>query len=276
MDGAQAGKLAAARHAAGLVEDGMRVGLGTGSTATLFVRALGERARAGLRIVGVPTSEATGALARAEGIPVATLEEYPRLDIDIDGADAVDPALNLLKGLGGALLREKIVAAAADRFVVIVDESKVVGALAEAPLIPVEVVPFGWSRAAAALAGLGARVTRRPRLDAPSEPFVTDGGHYVLDCVFADLSDPAAIASSIKALTGVVDHGLFIGMASVAVVGGLDGGARAITARRPSTPAPAGGRAGSASFSAMGQEGLDGADEFSPLPRAGRGAGGED
>ncbi len=225
-DAQEGGKIAAARHAAGLVEEGMLVGLGSGSTAALFVQALGERVRAGLRVTGVPTSDATARLAQAEGIALATLEEYPRLDMDIDGADAVDPALNLLKGLGGALLREKIVASAAARFVVIVDESKVFARLSDAPLVPVEVVPFGWSRTQVALEALGATVTQRVRRDEPEQVFITDGGHYVLDCRFADLSDPVALAARVKALTGVVDHGLFIGMATMAVVGAADGTVR--------------------------------------------------
>lgn len=228
-DARQAGKVAAARHAAGLVEDGMVVGLGSGSTAALFVQALGARVRgegAGLRVIGVPTSDATARLAQAEGIALATLEEYPRLDMDIDGADAIDPTLNLLKGLGGALLREKIVAAAAARFVVIADESKVVGSLAESPLVPVEVIPFGWSQTQAALEALGAAVTRRARRDDPAQLFITDGGHVICDCRFADLSDPVALAARVKALTGVVDHGLFIGMAGVAVIGMADGTVR--------------------------------------------------
>jgi ribose 5-phosphate isomerase A len=224
----QQGKEAAARYAAGLVEEGMVVGLGSGSTAALFVRALGVRVRAGLRIVGVPTSQATENLARAEGISLTTLEEQPHLDLDVDGADAVDPALELLKGLGGALLREKIVAAAAARFVVIVDESKLVTALSQTPLVPVEVIPFGWLRTAAALERLGATVARRARRDAPAEPFVTDGGHYVLDCRFADLADPAVVGARIKALTGVVDHGLFIGLATEAIVGHADGRVRVL------------------------------------------------
>jgi len=225
-DAQQAGKIAAARHAAGLVEDGMLVGLGSGSTAALFVQALGARVRAGLRLTGVPTSEATARLAGAEGIALTTLEERPRLDMDIDGADAVDPALNLLKGLGGALLREKIVAASAARFVVIVDESKAFARLSDAPLVPVEVVPFGWSRAVYALEALGATVTRRARRDDPGQPFITDGGHYIFDCRFADLTDPGALAARVKSLTGVVDHGLFIDMASMAVVGASDGTVR--------------------------------------------------
>ena len=224
----QPGKEAAGRYATGLVEDGMVVGLGSGSTAALFVRALGERVRAGLRIVGVPTSQATEVLARAEGIGLATLEERPHLDLDVDGADAVDPALNLLKGLGGALLREKIVAAAAARFAVIVDEGKLVASLSRTPLVPVEVIPFGWMRTASALERLGATVTRRARRDAPAEPLVTDGGHFVLDCRFADLSDPVATGAQIKALTGVVDHGLFIGLATEAIVGGADGSVRVL------------------------------------------------
>ena len=156
----QLGKEAAARYAAGLVEEGMVVGLGSGSTAALFVRALGERVRAGLRIVGVPTSQTTADLARAQGISLTTLEEHPHLDLDVDGADAVDPALNLLKGLGGALLREKIVAAASTRFAVIVDESKLVTALSQTPLVPVEVIPFGWLRTMAALENQSRRAGR--------------------------------------------------------------------------------------------------------------------
>ena len=224
----QLGKEAAGRHAAGLVEDGMVVGLGSGSTAALFVRALGERVRAGLRIVGVPTSQTTADLARAQGMSLTTLEEHPHLDLDVDGADAVDPALGLLKGLGGALLREKIVAAAAARFAVIVDESKLVTSLSQTPLVPVEVIPFGWLRTAAVLERLGATVARRARRDAPAEPLVTDGGHFVLDCRFADLSDPVATGAQIKALTGVVDHGLFIGLATEAIVGGADGSVRVL------------------------------------------------
>ncbi len=231
-EAAELGKDAAARYAAGLVEDGMVLGLGTGSTAVRFVRALGERVRAGLRVVGVPTSESTGALARSEGILVATLEDYPRLDLDIDGADAVDPHLNLLKGLGGALLREKIVAAAADRFAVIVDESKWVTTLTEGGLVPVEVVPFGWSRTKVELEDLGATATLRVQLGQPGQPYITDGGHLILDCRFDDLSDPASLAAQMKALVGVVDHGIFIDMATMAVIGSLDGHVRVVERTR--------------------------------------------
>src|SRR5579871_1154168 len=219
MTDAQRGKEAAARYAATLVEDGMRLGLGTGSTATLFVRALGARVRGGLRVVGVATSVATENEARAEGITVSTLEETPLLDLAIDGADAVDPSLNLLKGLGGALLREKIVAAAAARFIAIVDEGKLVDALARAPLVPVEIIPFGWRRTQAVIEELGAAAARRPNRETAAEPFITDGGHYILDCRFSDLSDPSAVAARLKSVTGVVEHGLFIGMASAALVG---------------------------------------------------------
>ena len=232
MDIAPAEKEAAARYAAGLVEEGMCVGLGTGSTAVLFVRALGERVRAGLRIVGVPTSIATEALATTEGIPLTTLEDQPLLDMAFDGADAVDPDLNLVKGLGGALFREKIVASAAKRFVVVVDESKLVQTLAEAPLIPVEVAPFGWKRAVAAIERLGAVATRRMTPDTPSQPFITDGGHYILDCHFIDFAQPAQVAAQLKALTGVIDHGLFIGMASEVIVGKADGSAQVVRSRK--------------------------------------------
>jgi len=227
-EAAELGKEAVARYAAGLVEDGMVLGLGTGTTAVRFVRALGERVRAGLRVVGVPTSEATGALARSEGILVATLEDYPRLDLDIDGADAVDPNLNLLKGLGGALLREKIVAAASGRFAVIVDRSKWVTTLTEGGLVPVEVVPFGWSRTKVELEDLGATATLRARPDEPDHPYITDGGHLILDCRFDDLSDPVEIAARMKALVGVVDHGIFIGMATMAIIGSPDGHVRVV------------------------------------------------
>ena len=227
-EAAELGKDAVARYAAGLVEDGMVLGLGTGSTAVRFIRVLGERVRAGLRVVGVPTSEVTGALARSEGISVATLEDYPRLDLDIDGADAVDPHLNLLKGLGGALLREKIVAAASDRFAVIVDRSKWVTTLTEGGLVPVEVVPFGWSRTKVELEDLGATVTLRPRPDGPDHPYITDGGHLILDCRFDDLSDPASLAARMKALVGVVDHGIFIDMATMAIIGSPDGHVRVV------------------------------------------------
>lgn len=221
----QAGQKAlAARRAVAEVQDGMVLGLGTGSTSALVVSELGRRIeREGLRVVGVPTSEATMAQARALSIPLATLDQHPQLDLDIDGADEVDPRRDLIKGLGGALLREKIIALAARRLVIVVDESKVVSRLGEHAPVPVEVVPFGWRRTAAELVALGAE----PRLRAAAAgPFQTDGGHFILDCRFAEGRDLAELAGALKALTGVVEHGLFCGMRPTVVVGGADGGCR--------------------------------------------------
>jgi ribose 5-phosphate isomerase A len=209
-------KRRAATYAATLVEDGMKVGLGSGSTSRLFLQALADRVRAGLRCVGVPTSEATARIAESLGMAITTLEEEPDLDLAIDGADEVDPALNLIKGGGGALLREKIVASAARRFVVIVDHSKLVPSLGTNWAVPVEVVPFGWTRTSAALIALGAQTTRRER---DGTAYLTDGGHCILDCRFGAIAEPAMLAVKIKALTGVVDHGLFVHLASMVVVG---------------------------------------------------------
>ncbi|MGH2442430.1 MAG: ribose-5-phosphate isomerase RpiA [Chloroflexota bacterium] len=219
INGDQAAKQAAALYAACMVEDGMIVGLGTGSTAAPFVRELGARVRAGLRVTGVATSDATARLARGEGIALTTLEDRPRLDMDIDGADAVDPALNLVKGLGGALLREKIVAFAAKRFVVVVHRAKMVSSLAEVPLIPVEIVQFGWSRTRDELEELGATATRRVAHEGSERPFITDGGNFILDCTFTQMLDPGETAARVKGLIGVVEHGLFVGMATDVVIG---------------------------------------------------------
>ncbi len=202
-------KAEAAEAAVAEVEDGMVLGLGTGTTAALAVSALGRRVAAGLRVIGIPTSERTAAQARALGIPLTTLAEHPVIDLTIDGADAVHTGtLDLIKGLGGALLREKIVASASRRMVVIVDGSKLKAALA-GPL-PVEIVAFGWpatqARVAAILPGPVLRLH-------DGAPVVTDGGNYLLDCP-GDFPDPAALAARLKSVTGVVDHGLFIGLAS--------------------------------------------------------------
>ena len=208
-------KLAAAEAAAALVEDGMVVGLGSGSTAGLAVRAIGRR---GPRIVGVATSEKTAELARGLGIALATLAERPRLDLTIDGADEVEVGtLHLVKGLGGALLREKIVACATARLVIVADESKVVERLtaAERP-IPVEVVPFAWESTAGRLRGIGAEPTLR-------EGFVTDGGHFILDCRWREMGPAAEMARRLDGVVGVVEHGLFIGMAEQAIIGGPNG-----------------------------------------------------
>ncbi len=217
----QAGqKRAAAVRAADEVRAGMIVGLGSGTTAAVLVARLAERVREGLRFTGVPTSEATARQARSLGIPLATLDEHPELDLDLDGADEVDGRRNLIKGLGGALLREKIVAAAARRLVIIVDESKLVERLGERAPLPVEVVRFGWRRTAAALRALGADPALRGSAD---DPFVTDGGNVILDCRFPLGADLAALADAIKLTVGVVEHGLFVGLRPTVVVGRADG-----------------------------------------------------
>jgi ribose 5-phosphate isomerase A len=219
-------KRQAAARALDHVRDGMRLGLGTGSTARHFVELLGERVRAGLDIVGVPTSEATRADAVRCGVPLTTLEDIDRLDLTIDGADEIDPALNLIKGGGGALLREKIVAAASDRMIVIADESKWVATLGHFPL-PIEVVPFGIAatrRAMAeafAAAGVAGDLALRQGRD--GHVFVTDGGHWILDAKLGRIGDAARLAGLLNAIPGVVEHGLFIGLASMAVLAGDKG-----------------------------------------------------
>lgn len=208
--------------AADLVEDGMVIGLGTGSTAAFLVQALAQRLRAGLRIVGaVPTSQETARLASNLGIPLVTLEHYPVLDLALDGADEIDPDLNLIKGGGGALLREKVVATAARRFVVIGDASKLVQRLGTHFALPVEVVPFALGPVRRQLEELGAQVQIRLR---EQHPFVTDNQNYILDCRFPNgISDPAHLQTSIRAIVGVVDHGLFLGIARQALVAGPGG-----------------------------------------------------
>jgi ribose 5-phosphate isomerase A len=217
-------KLEAARRALDLVEPGMRLGLGTGSTARHFVDLVGERVAAGLAVRCVATSEATAAQAKALAIPIVTLNELPELDLTVDGADEVDPDLRLIKGGGGALLREKIVAAASRRMAVIVDEGKLVRRLGAFPL-PVEVVPFGLTatrrhieRAFVEL-GLAGPI----RLRGDTTPFVTDGGHYILDCSLGAIPDPEHLAESLSRIPGVVEHGLFLGYAQTAIVARADG-----------------------------------------------------
>lgn len=202
--------------AAEFVEDGMRVGLGTGTTAQWLVERLGERVRAGLRVRCVPTSRRTEEQARGLGIPLVTLGEVGELDIAIDGADEIGPGLALIKGGGGALLREKLVASAARRFVVIADKSKQVEVLGRFPL-PVEVVQFGWeltARRVAAVVGVEPFLRR----DTGGEPFVTDNGNYILDCRCGAIPDPARTERELKSLTGVVESGLFVNMADLAIV----------------------------------------------------------
>lgn len=206
----------AAHRAAEYVKDGMVVGLGTGSTAALAVEAIARKVREGCRILGIPTSAETENLAKGLGIPLTTLEGHPEVDVTVDGADEVDPTGNLIKGLGGALLREKIVASATKQEIIAVDESKLVERLGMKAPIPVEVVPFGWTRCRKELQALGGRVELR--LKGPA-PFVTDNGHYILDTWFGPLQDPYGLAKAIKAIVGVVEHGLFLDMAHVVIVG---------------------------------------------------------
>ena len=209
-------KEAAGRAAAKLVQDGNVVGLGTGSTAYFAVIALGERVKAGLKIIGIPTSVATADLARAVGIPLTTLDEHPEIDITIDGADEVDPKLNLIKGGGGALLREKVVATASKKMVVVADSSKVVAALGKFPL-PVEVIAFARTVIEKKITALGGSPKLRLRPD--GSPYLTDNGNEILDCSFGKIADPAALARALSEMPGVVEHGLFIGVAKLALVG---------------------------------------------------------
>lgn len=222
-------KQQAAQHALEYVHSGMVIGLGTGSTAKYVTTGIAERVRDGrLRdVVGVPTSEAIGELARQLGLPIATLDQRPQLDLAIDGADEIDPALNLIKGLGGAMLREKIVAASAARFVIIADSTKLVDQLGTRAPLPVEVIAFGQALAVRRLADLGCTPALR---QAGSVPFRTDEGNLVFDCHFDGIRDAAALNAAIHAIPGVVEHGLFIGMAALALVAGAGG---VITIARP-------------------------------------------
>ncbi|HSR53749.1 MAG TPA: ribose-5-phosphate isomerase RpiA [Acidobacteriota bacterium] len=199
-------KRAAAEAALKLVEDGMALGLGTGSTAAYAIRGLGRMVGQGLKVRAVPTSRQTEELAREEGIPLTDLEACPRLDLTIDGADEADPRCRLIKGGGGALLREKIVASASRRMVAIVDSSKLVDPLGEFPL-PVEVVQFAWPVLLPRLALLGCAPVLRRQGD---KPFLTDEGNYIIDCPFKAIDDPRALAAQISPIPGVVEHGLFI------------------------------------------------------------------
>jgi len=219
-------KHAAAARAVEFVRPGMRLGLGTGSTAKHFVALLAERVRGGLDVVGVPTSEATRADAERQGVPLTTLDETPALDLTVDGADEIAPDLSLIKGGGGALLREKIVAAASARMIVIADESKFVPVLGRFPL-PIEIVRFGAAatrravEATAKAAGCAGPVA--PRQTREGHAFVTDEGHLLLDAAFARIPDPASLARRLAAIPGVVEHGLFIGLAHIAIIAGHDG-----------------------------------------------------
>ena len=214
-------KRVAAEAAVADLDNGIVLGLGTGSTAAIALEALAERVAKGLRVAGIPTSEHTAARARELGVPLTSFAECRRIDLTIDGADEVEVgSLNLIKGLGGALLREKIVASASKRMVVIVDESKLVDRLGQHAPVPVEIVAFGWQVTLDRLADLGGRPTLRMAGD---EPYRTDGGNHIADCAFAEIGDPADLERRLAAITGVVESGLFIGLAARVVVGTRSG-----------------------------------------------------
>jgi ribose 5-phosphate isomerase A len=219
-------KQQAAERAVDLVEDGMTLGLGTGSTAARFIDLVGKRARQGLRVTCVPTSEASRAQAERLGLALVTLDQQPYLDLTVDGADELDDELRLIKGGGGALLREKIVATASERMVVIADHSKRVAVLGAFPL-PVEVVRFGVAATRnmieilASDAGCTGEIAMR--LDAQGQPFVSDGGNFILDCAFGRIEEPEALDEALKLVPGVVESGLFLGIADAAILAGPDG-----------------------------------------------------
>ncbi|HXZ32649.1 MAG TPA: ribose-5-phosphate isomerase RpiA [Terriglobales bacterium] len=208
-------KEAAARASLRFVHDGNVVGLGSGSTAACLIPFLAERVRAGLKIRGIPTSAQTQELAKASHVPLTTFNEVPQIDVTIDGADEFDPQLNLIKGGGGALLHEKIVASASRLFVIVADSSKQVPVLGKFPL-PVEVIPFADPLLIRRITSLGARVQLRQRPD--GSPYVTDEHNHILDCQFGQMSDPAALARELDAMPGIVEHGLFVRMADIVLL----------------------------------------------------------
>ena len=208
-------KRMAARRALGFVEDGMLLGLGSGTTASIFIQELGERVKQGLRVRGIATSAASQQLAESLSIPMTTFEESPELDLDVDGADEVGPDLALIKGGGGAMLREKIVASAARKFIVIADSSKLVRQLGRFPL-PVEVIQMALPIVVRKLEALGLNPKLRTHPD--ESAYITDEGNYILDCSCGEIADPQKTAAEIRAITGVVEHGLFLGIASLALI----------------------------------------------------------
>lgn len=231
------GRLAAlARVAADEVRSGMTLGLGTGSTAEAVIVELGRRVAAGLSIRGVATSERTALRAASLGIPLLTLEEVERLDLGIDGADEIAPTLDLIKGRGGALLHEKLVALACDDYLVVAASEKLVPRLGGRTPVPIEVVPFGWQHTSIRLRSLGFEPTLR-RADESlrdttpgTPPLRTDGGHLILDCGLSEGGEPAALAAAVKGTTGVVEHGLFLGIAQRGLVVEPDGAVRRLAA----------------------------------------------
>lgn len=209
-------KKRAAESALELIRDGQIVGLGTGSTAKFAIEGLGRRVREGLSVKGVPTSIATERMAREFGIPLVDLNEAGPIDITLDGADEVDPDFNMIKGGGGALTREKLVALASAKRVILVDETKLVSKLGQARLLPVEVLPFSWTLSVRLLTGLGCVANLRRHA---GMPFVTDNGNHILDCAFGPIEDAAALEKRIKLLPGVIECGLFVGIADTLVIG---------------------------------------------------------
>src|ERR1700761_900896 len=219
-------KAAAARKSLEYVKDGMIVGLGSGSTATFAIQFLGEQVRQGLKMRCIPTSRASGELARSLNIPLISFDEVDHTDVTIDGADEIAPGLALIKGGGGALLHEKIVASASRKLVIVADEHKIVKQLGKFPL-PVEFIPFAAGPVKKQLEKLGANPVLRLRQD--KSIYVTDEGNYIFDCHYEQIADPASVGPTIKGITGVVEHGLFLGLASVAIIAGPDG-SKVITA----------------------------------------------
>jgi ribose 5-phosphate isomerase A len=212
QDEKQAAAVAVLEH----IHEGNIVGLGTGSTAAFAVSGLAEKVRAGLKIRGIPTSIQTHELATRLGIPLTTLDEFQQIDVAFDGADEVDPKLQLIKGAGGAFLREKIVASAAKKFIILADHTKIVSVLGKAP-VPVEVVPFAQTLVAKEVEALGAKI--KVRTDSSGGVYVTDEHHHILDCYFGKIDDPASLASKLDQIPGLVEHGLFINRADVVLVG---------------------------------------------------------
>ena len=223
-------KQQAAEFALQFVQSGMTLGLGSGSTALFATRGIGRRIRAGdlKEVIAIPTSLAIEAEARALGIPLTTLKDHPQIDVTIDGADEVDPELNLIKGGGGALLREKIVAQATRRQIIVVDESKLSDQLGTRWAVPIEVIPFGWTAQAAFLQSLGAAPKLRRQDD--GRPYLTDQGNFILDCHFGKIADPGWLAEAIKGRAGIVEHGLFIRLTHDVIVAG-QGGLRHLSRR---------------------------------------------
>ena len=223
------GKKIAAGKAVEYIRNGMTLGLGTGSTAYWAIQGIGEQVRNGLSVRAIATSMQSEAMARELGIPIVPFAEIDHIDITIDGADEVDQQLNLIKGGGGALLREKIVASATKFYIIIVDESKLVPQLGKFPL-PVEIVPFGWEMTNRRLKELGCVPVMRMKGD--RQPFLTDNHHYILDCSFGSIPDPALLHDQVSAITGVMEDGFFIGMADI-VIAGSPGGDTRILKRKP-------------------------------------------